>query len=60
MTVIEAARELGKAIQADDRYLKLVAAKEANDKDDALNALIALARKGLKKVFALQKSAVGA
>ena len=40
MTVIEAARELDKAIQADDRYLKLVAAKEANDKDDALNALI--------------------
>ena len=40
MTVIEAARELGKAIQADERYLNLKAAKEANDKDDALNALI--------------------
>ncbi len=40
MTVIEAARELGKAIQADERYAKLMAAKEANDKDDALNALI--------------------
>ena len=40
MTVIEAARELGKAIQADERYAKLMTAKEANDKDDALNALI--------------------
>lgn len=40
MTVIEATRELGKAIQADERYLKLMTAKEANDKDDALNALI--------------------
>ena len=40
MTVIEAARELGKSIQADERYLILKAAKEANDKDDALNALI--------------------
>ena len=40
MTVIEATRELGKAIQADERYTMLMAAKEANDKDDALNALI--------------------
>ncbi|MBR5497137.1 MAG: YlbF family regulator [Clostridia bacterium] len=40
MTVIEATRELGKAIQADERYTKLMAAKDANDKDDALNALI--------------------
>ncbi len=40
MTVIEAARELGKAIQADERYNALMAAKQANDADDALNALI--------------------
>ena len=40
MTVIEAARELGKAIQADERYTKLMACKEANDKDSDLNALI--------------------
>lgn len=40
MTVIEATRELGKAIQADERYVKLMAAKDANDNDDALNALI--------------------
>lgn len=40
MTVIEATRELGKAIQADERYNKLMSCKEANDKDDALNALI--------------------
>lgn len=40
MTVIEATRELGKAIQADERYVKLMTAKDANDKDDALNALI--------------------
>ena len=31
MTVIEATRELGKAIQADERYAKLMAAKEANE-----------------------------
>lgn len=40
MTVIELTRELGKAIQADERYLKLMAAKEANDNDSDLNALI--------------------
>ena len=40
MTVIEAARELGKAIQADERYAKLMTAKEANEKDEALNALM--------------------
>ena len=40
MTVIEATRELGKTIQADERYTKLMTAKDANDKDDALNALI--------------------
>ena len=40
MNVIELTRELGKAIQADERYQKLMAAKEANDKDADLNALI--------------------
>ncbi len=40
MTVIEAARELGKAIQADERYLKLAQATKANEADDALNNLI--------------------
>ena len=35
MNVIELTRELGKAIQADERYKKLMAAKEANDKDEA-------------------------
>ena len=40
MTVIEATRELGKAIQADERYLKLAAATKANESDDALNNLI--------------------
>ncbi len=40
MTVIEAARELGKAIQADERYLKLAAATKANEADDTLNNLI--------------------
>ena len=40
MDVIELTRELGKAIQADERYAKLMAAKEANDKDESLNALI--------------------
>lgn len=40
MTVIEAARELGKAIQADERYLKLAQATKANEADDTLNNLI--------------------
>ncbi len=40
MDVIELTRELGKAIQADERYLKLISAKEANDNDSELNALI--------------------
>ena len=40
MTVIEATRELGKAIQADERYLKLAAATKANEADDTLNNLI--------------------
>ena len=40
MDAIKAARELGKAIQADPRYVDYVAAKEANDKDEALQQLI--------------------
>lgn len=40
MTVIEAARELGKVVQADERYIAYVKAKEANDADEELQNLI--------------------
>ncbi len=40
MDVIEITRQLGKAIQADDRYAKFVVAREANEKDDAPNELV--------------------
>ena len=40
MDAITAARELGKAIQADQRYKDYVAAKEANDADEELQGLI--------------------
>lgn len=40
MTVIEAARELGKVVQADARYIEYVKAKELNDADNALQDLI--------------------
>lgn len=40
MDAIQAARELGKAIQADQRYKDYVAAKEANDADEGLQKLI--------------------
>ena len=40
MDVIALTRELGKAIQADERYAKYLAAKEVNDKDDELQKLI--------------------
>ena len=40
MTVIEAARELGKAIQADERYLAFRDAQKANEEDIELNGLI--------------------
>ena len=40
MGAIKAARELGKAIQADPRYIDYVNAKEANDKDEELQNLI--------------------
>lgn len=40
MTVIEKARELGVMIQQDERYAAYYAAKEANDKDEALQNTI--------------------
>ncbi len=40
MTVIEAARELGKVVQADERYIEYVNAKNANDADTELQNLI--------------------
>ena len=40
MTVIEAARTLGKALQADERYIAYTKAKEANDADEGLQELI--------------------
>ena len=40
MDVIELTRQLGAAIQKDERYLAFAAAKEANEKDEALNALM--------------------
>ena len=40
MTVIEAARALGKVVQADERYVEYVRAKKANDEDEELQNLI--------------------
>lgn len=40
MTVIEAARALGKVVQADERYVEYVRAKKANDEDAELQNLI--------------------
>ncbi len=40
MDIIKLTRELGKAIQADERYAKFVEARETNEKDDELNELI--------------------
>ena len=40
MDAIKAARELGKAIQADPRYKDYAAAKAANDADEELQGLI--------------------
>ena len=39
--VIKLTRELGKAIQKDERYLNYVEARKANEADDELNSLIA-------------------
>ncbi len=40
MDIVKLTRELGKAIQQDERYLSFVAAREANEKDDELNELV--------------------
>lgn len=40
MDIIEMTRELGKAIQQDERYKAYMAAKEANDKNEELQKLI--------------------
>lgn len=40
MDLIQMARELGAALQQDERYLRFMEAHEANDKDNELNALI--------------------
>lgn len=40
MTVIEAARELGKVIQADPRYIEYTKAKDLNDADENLQNMI--------------------
>ena len=40
MNAIEAVRQLGAAIQADERYLAYVAAKKANDEDETLQQQI--------------------
>ena len=40
MDIIEMTRELGKAIQADDRYIAYRLAKQANDEDEQLQNLI--------------------
>ena len=40
MNVIEMTRQLGEAIQQDEKYIAFTAAKRANDEDMALNALI--------------------
>ncbi len=40
MTIIELTRQLGAAIQQDERYKEYEAARTANEKDDALNELI--------------------
>jgi cell fate (sporulation/competence/biofilm development) regulator YlbF (YheA/YmcA/DUF963 family) len=40
MDIIQMTRELGKAIQADDRYIAYNLAKQANDEDEQLQNLI--------------------
>ena len=44
MDVIQAARMLGKEIQADPRYQEYAAAKQANDEDIALQGLMGILR----------------
>jgi len=56
MDAIMAARELGKAIQADPRYKDYVAAKAANDADEGLQELIsAFSAKRQKLAVEMQK-----
>ncbi|MDR0222381.1 MAG: YlbF family regulator [Oscillospiraceae bacterium] len=40
MDAVKSARELGRAIQADERYAAYIKAREANDSDGALQELI--------------------
>lgn len=40
MEIIEAARQLGKAIQSDERYIKYNECRKKNDEDEALQSLI--------------------
>ena len=40
MDVIATARQLGKAIQQDERYLRLMVAQQMNDSDEELQSLI--------------------
>lgn len=40
MDIIEAVRQLGEAIQNDERYIKFAAARKANDQDAELQELI--------------------
>lgn len=40
MDALQAVRELGKAIQADERYIEYAKAKKANDEDEELQNLI--------------------
>ena len=40
MDIIKLARELGKTLQADERYLKLKLAQQANDENEELKQLI--------------------
>ena len=40
MDIIEMAREIGRALQADERYIALAAARQASDEDEELQNLI--------------------
>ena len=40
MDIIEVTRELGRALQADERYVAMVAARKASDEDQALQEAI--------------------
>lgn len=40
MDIIQMAKDMGKAIQADERYIALMSAKKANDEDQELQELI--------------------